>query len=67
MIDKNDITGIILAGGKSSRMGTDKGFLKLNGKFFVEHSIAAISPLVSRIMIVSNNPAYDSFKVRKSE
>lgn len=65
MIDKNDITGNILAGGKSSRMGTDKGFLKLNGKFFVEHSIAAISPLVSRIMIVSNNPAYDSFKVER--
>ncbi len=65
MIDKKHITGIILAGGKSSRMGTDKGFLKLNGKFFVEHSIAAISPLVSRIIIVSNNSAYDSFKLER--
>ena len=27
---------VILAGGKSSRMGTDKAFLPLNGKKFIE-------------------------------
>ena len=31
MIKKN-ITGIVLAGGKSSRMGTDKGMIMLNGE-----------------------------------
>lgn len=67
MIDKKNITGIILAGGKSSRMGTDKGFLKLNGKLFIEHSIAAMKPLVSQIMIVSNNPEYDAFKLKRVE
>ena len=55
MINKKNITGIILAGGKSSRMGKDKGFLKLNGTSFVEYSIEAMKPLVSQIMIVSNN------------
>ena len=59
MINKKDITGIILAGGKSSRMGTDKGFLILNEKPFIQHSIDALKPLVSEIIIVSDNPDYD--------
>ena len=65
MIDKKDITGIILAGGKSSRMGTDKGFLKLNNKPFIEYSIEALQPLVSELLIVSNNPDYDVFKLKR--
>jgi len=67
MINKKDITGIILAGGKSSRMGTDKGFLKLNGKLFIEYSIEALKPLVSQIVIVSNNSEYDIFNVKRVE
>ncbi len=65
MIKKEDITGIILAGGKSSRMGTDKGFLELNGKLFIEYSISALQPLVSQIMIVSNNSDYDAFGLKR--
>lgn len=65
MIAKKDITGIILAGGKSSRMGTDKGFLKLNNKYFVQYSIDALKPFVSEIMIVSDNPDYDTFGLKR--
>jgi len=67
MIEQKDITGIILAGGKSTRMGTDKGFLKFNGKSFIEYSIAALKPLVSQIIIVSNNADYDIFNVKRVE
>ena len=67
MHDKNNITGIILAGGKSSRMGSDKGFLVLNNKTFVQYSIDALSPLVSKILIVSNNPEYDAFGIERIE
>lgn len=67
MINKTNITGIILSGGKSSRMGTDKGFLKLNGKTFIEASIDALKPLVSKIIIISNNAAYDVFKFKRIE
>ena len=65
MKHKTNITGIILAGGKSSRMGTDKGFLLLNNKPFVQYSIDALKPLVSEIIIVSDNPEYDVFGLKR--
>ncbi|MDD7887296.1 molybdenum cofactor guanylyltransferase [Flavivirga sp. 57AJ16] len=65
MINKKHITGIVLAGGKSSRMGTDKGFLRLNEKTFIQHSIDALKPLVSKIIIVSDNPDYDTLGYKR--
>jgi molybdenum cofactor guanylyltransferase len=55
------ITGIILAGGKSSRMGTDKGLLDLNGKKIVEHIIEQLKPNVGELIIIANNKNYDGF------
>ena len=60
MIAKKHITGIVLAGGKSSRMGCDKGFLNFNNKPMVQYSIDALNPLVTKIIIVSNNTNYDT-------
>ena len=65
MKKKSTITGIILAGGKSSRMGEDKGFLKLNGKTFMSSIIAALKPIVGEIIIVSNNSEYDVFNLKR--
>ena len=65
MSNKNNITGIILAGGKSSRMGSDKGFVIYNDKPFIQHIIDALQPLVDEIIIVSNNPDYDAFKLKR--
>ena len=65
MIDKSNITGIILAGGKSSRMGTDKGFLKLKNTSFIKYSIEALKPLVQEIIIVSDNTDYDIFDYKR--
>ena len=65
MKKKSTITGIILAGGKSSRMGEDKGFLKLNGKTFMSSIISALNPIVGEIIIVSNNSEYDVFNLKR--
>jgi len=56
-----NVTGIILAGGKSSRMGEDKGFVLLNGKPMVQYIIEALKNVVDSIIIISNNEAYNQF------
>lgn len=65
MIHKKDITGIILAGGKSSRMGTDKGFLLWKGRPFIQHSILALKPVVSKLIIVSDHTYYDRLSYKR--
>ena len=65
MIDKKNITGIILAGGKSTRMGEDKGFLLFENKPFIQYSIDALKPLVSKIIIVSDDSDYDVFGLKR--
>lgn len=47
-----------MAGGKSSRMGADKGLVKLNGKNMVEHVISSVMQVTDSIMIVANNSDY---------
>jgi len=67
MIDRKNITGIILAGGKSTRMDSEKGLILLNRKPFIKHIIEALNPLVNSIMIVSNNSEYDIFNLKRVE
>lgn len=55
------VTGIILAGGKSSRMGKDKGLIPLAGKQLASYSIQALKSWCDPIMISSNNPLYEEF------
>jgi TatA/E family protein of Tat protein translocase len=56
------MTGIVLSGGESRRMGTDKAFLKIGGLPLIEHVIRALRSVAERIIIVSNFPeAYASY------
>ncbi|WP_456399738.1 molybdenum cofactor guanylyltransferase [Persephonella sp.] len=48
------LTSIILAGGESKRMGTDKAFLKLQGKTFLRHILEAVSKYSDQIIISGN-------------
>lgn len=54
------ITGIILAGGKSSRMGRDKGWIELNNKPLINYAIEALKPYCDQILISSNSKEYKS-------
>lgn len=58
-MNRQGITGVILAGGKNSRMGTDKGLLKVEGKRIVERIIMALESEVDEIIIISNGNNYD--------
>lgn len=55
-IEAKDIQVFILAGGHSSRMGTDKGFLIWNGRTFVEQILAELQTLGQEVTLVSNQP-----------
>ena len=51
----DNITGVILAGGRGTRMGgVDKGLVKLDGKPLVEHVILRLQPQVPHIIISAN-------------
>jgi molybdopterin-guanine dinucleotide biosynthesis protein A len=56
-----DIEIAILAGGKSSRMGEDKGLVAINGKPMVEYVIDQASQISSKIRIISQNNLYEKF------
>jgi molybdenum cofactor guanylyltransferase len=61
------VTGIVLAGGKGSRMGgVDKGLQPLRGKPMVEWVLARFTPQVSEIIINANQnvPAYAKYEHR---
>lgn len=55
------VTGVVLAGGKSSRMGTDKGLVMFRQKHLVEYPLGLLSRFCDRILISSNNPGYEKF------
>ena len=49
-----EITGIILSGGKSSRMGGDKAFLPFPVRPLIEITLANLSGLFAELIIVAN-------------
>ena len=49
-----DFTGFVLAGGKSSRMGTAKFALKFGGVSFLENAVNALSGVCKIVKIVLN-------------
>jgi molybdenum cofactor guanylyltransferase len=51
----NDVTGIILSGGKSSRMGTNKSLLKLGNETVIEIIHKVLSELFPRVIIITND------------
>lgn len=51
----DDITGVILAGGKGRRMGgLDKGLVELDGRPLIAHVIDRLRPQVSALLINAN-------------
>lgn len=47
-------TAIILAGGKSTRMGFDKGLLKIGNRFLIDITIEKLKKYFDEIIIVNN-------------
>ncbi len=61
MVKHQKISCYILAGGKSSRMGRDKGLILLNNKAIVQSLIEKLETSFDDIIVVSNNKDYEQF------
>ena len=51
-----DVTGVILAGGKSSRYGRNKSFVKVNGIPLIERVIREVKNVFQDVIIITNTP-----------
>lgn len=55
------VTGVILAGGKSSRMGSNKALLPYRGGRFIEAIYRQLSGLFDEVLVVTNAPEQYAF------
>jgi molybdenum cofactor guanylyltransferase len=63
MISKTDLTGIILAGGKSLRLGMNKALLELNGRKLIDYPVYLLEKCCSHVIISSNQPMQLSYPI----
>lgn len=56
-----DVSAFILAGGKSTRMGSDKAFVSLNGRTLLARMLDAARSLTSNVRIVGDSEKYRPF------
>jgi molybdopterin-guanine dinucleotide biosynthesis protein A len=66
MIDREHITGLVLAGGRGSRMGgVDKGLQLHAGQALAMHALTRLRPQVGAVLINANRnlEAYETFGV----
>jgi molybdopterin-guanine dinucleotide biosynthesis protein A len=50
------VTGVILAGGKSTRYGTNKAFAEVHGTKLIERVVQTMERLFERLLLVTNTP-----------
>ena len=60
-VDATDICAVILAGGKSSRMGSNKALLDFGGRPLIGVLVDRIRPITNQILISSNDPTCYEF------
>lgn len=54
---RNDITGFIVAGGQSRRMGTDKAQLAWESGTFLTHAVSTMGQITSSVVLVGGSKA----------
>jgi molybdopterin-guanine dinucleotide biosynthesis protein A len=54
----SDLTAFILAGGKSTRMGTDKAFLQLEGRTLLAHALHVARMVAGEVRIVGDSAKF---------
>jgi molybdenum cofactor guanylyltransferase len=50
------MTGVILAGGKNTRMGRNKSFLEIEGERLIDRTVRLLKNIFNDVIIVTNSP-----------
>jgi len=56
-----DITGVVLAGGRSSRFGSNKALALLHGKPLIKHVADTVASIFNDCLVVTNTPEQYGF------
>lgn len=51
---RKEVTGVVVSGGRSRRMGTDKSFITLAGEPLIKRAVRLLEPFCEQIIIVTN-------------
>ena len=65
MYIRNDLGGIVLAGGESSRMGTDKASMLFRSKPLIEYPLNLLKKYCNEILISCDKDKFPSYDFRK--
>ncbi len=57
----SDVTGVILAGGKSSRYGTNKAFVEINGTRLIDRVASVMGTIFKKVILITNCPREYSY------
>jgi len=60
-VGRTDLTAFILAGGNSTRMGTDKAFAMLNGRSLLARALGVCRTITSEVWIVGDRKKFAPF------
>ena len=55
------LTGFVLAGGKSTRMGSDKAVLPLHGRTLLENSLSVLREVADEVFILGSPQVYGTY------
>ena len=56
-----DVSAFVLAGGKSTRMGSDKAFLEFEGRTLLDRALKLAQSITSHVSIVGSREKFDRF------
>ena len=54
-----ELLGVVLAGGRSRRMGRDKALLAFDGGTLLQHQVRLLEPLCARVVVSGAYPGFD--------